>query len=55
MSLSTPLIRAWLAFLISVRPLAPRIENWKFFQSSMNTAPFQRKVLPAQVVFQPAS
>jgi hypothetical protein len=54
-SVSAPLISAETAFLISVRPLAPTIENWKSSQVSWNTAPFQRKRLSAQVVFQPNS
>ena len=46
---------AWLAFLISVRPLAPRMENWKSSHSWWNTAPLKGTRLSTQLVFQPIS
>ncbi len=55
MSASTPLMRASLAFLISVRPPCPRYENWMLLQSSRKIAPLKRRRLFAQLVFQPIS
>ena len=48
-------MRAELAFLISVRPFAPRIGNWKSFQVSRNTAPLNDTRLSSHEVFQPSS
>ena len=44
-----PLMRAWPAFRISVRPLAPRKEYWKSSQSSWNIAPLKRRRLSASL------
>ena len=55
MSASMPLMRAWPALRISVRPFAPRNEYWKSSQSSWNIAPLMRRRLSAQVVLKPIS
>ena len=38
-----PRMRALPALRISVRPLAPRKENWMSFQSSWKSAPLKRR------------
>ncbi len=55
MLVSTPLMRALPPLAISVTLFGPRNENWKFFQSSQKSAPFQRRVLSSHCVFQPTS
>ena len=50
-----PLMRALPPLAMMVTLLSPRNENWKFFQSSQNTAPFQRRRWSNHCVFQPTS
>ena len=54
-SLSKPRMRALPPFSMIVTLLGPRNENWKFFQSSLKIAPFQRRRWSNHCVFQPTS